>query len=201
MDQGQKVPAGAGGRNTEIPEKAQRRRFDAAYKLRILEEADRLTGPGEVGQLLRREGLYSSHLTTWRRQRDEGSLAGLTPKRRGRGAAGTFGSWLLGGRSAQRTHDAGHPEPDELSAQTPPKRQAAEENERHRHDLRKCPSGSCDSGGRFGNAGNLDRYEDQGEVGRVRSRGKKRGRILQATSPRPSIMIRQQSRPWSLSAC
>ena len=45
-----------------------------------------MTGPGAVGELLRREGLYSSHLTSWRRQRDEGSLAGLTPKRRGRKA-------------------------------------------------------------------------------------------------------------------
>ena len=86
MDHAQEVPAGAGDRNAEVPEKAQRRRFDAAYKLRILEEADRLTGPGEVGALLRREGLYSSHLTNWRHQRDEGSLAGLTPKRRGRKA-------------------------------------------------------------------------------------------------------------------
>ncbi len=84
MDHAQEVPAGAGGRNAEVPEKAQRRRFDAAYKLRILEEADRLTGPGEVGALLRREGLYSSHLTNWRHQRDEGALSGLTPKRRGR---------------------------------------------------------------------------------------------------------------------
>jgi len=86
MDHAQEVPAGAGGRSPEVPEKAQRRRFDAAYKLRILEEADRSTGPGEVGELLRREGLYSSHLATWRRQRDEGSLVGLTPKRRGRKA-------------------------------------------------------------------------------------------------------------------
>ena len=84
MDPGQEVSAGAGGRNAEVPEKAQRRRFDAAYKLQILEEADRLTGPGEVGALLRREGLYSSHLTNWRHQRDEGALSGLTPKRRGR---------------------------------------------------------------------------------------------------------------------
>ena len=60
--------------NPEVPEKAKRRRFDAAYKLRILEEADRCTEPGQLGELLRREGLYSSHLTTWRRQRDEGAL-------------------------------------------------------------------------------------------------------------------------------
>jgi len=69
-----------------VPEKAKRRRFEAAYKLRILKEADRLTEAGEVGALLRREGLYSSHLAHWRRQRDEGSLSGLTPKRRGRKA-------------------------------------------------------------------------------------------------------------------
>ena len=86
MDDAQEVPAGAVGGDPEVPEKATRRRFEAAYKLRILEEADRLTVPGAVGELLRREGLYSSHLTSWRRQRDEGSLAGLTPKRRGRKA-------------------------------------------------------------------------------------------------------------------
>jgi transposase-like protein len=56
------------------------------YKARILAEADACTGPGALGELLRREGLYSSHLATWRRQRDEGVLAGLTPKRRGRQA-------------------------------------------------------------------------------------------------------------------
>jgi transposase-like protein len=70
----------------EVPEKPARRRFDAAYKLRILEEADRCTQPGALGQLLRREGLYSSHLSTWRQQRDEGILSGLAPKRRGRKA-------------------------------------------------------------------------------------------------------------------
>lgn len=86
MDHAQEVPVGAGGREPEVPEKAQRRRFEAAYKLRIVEAADRLTEPGEVGELLRRERLYSSHLTNWRRQRDEGSLAGLEPKRRGRKA-------------------------------------------------------------------------------------------------------------------
>lgn len=72
------------GSNPEVPEKAQRRRFEAGYKLRILEEADRCTQPGQLGELLRREGLYSSHLTTWRKQRDEGALEGLGPKKRGR---------------------------------------------------------------------------------------------------------------------
>ena len=85
-DDAQEVPAGADGGDPEVPEKARRRRFEAAYKLRILEEAYRATDPGAVGALLRREGLYSSHLTSWRRQRDEGSLAGLSPRRRGRKA-------------------------------------------------------------------------------------------------------------------
>jgi len=70
----------------EVPEKPVRRRFDTAYKQRILEEAARCSEPGELGQLLRREGLYSSLLSAWRRQRDEGVLAGLAPKRRGRKA-------------------------------------------------------------------------------------------------------------------
>lgn len=68
----------------EAPQRASRRRFDAAYKLRILEEADRCTEPGQLGELLRREGLYSSHLTTWRKQREEGVLNGLREKKRGR---------------------------------------------------------------------------------------------------------------------
>jgi transposase-like protein len=67
-----------------VPEKPVRRRFDAEYKARILREADQLTRPGQVGALLRREGLYSSHLSVWRKQRDEAALAGLVPKRRGR---------------------------------------------------------------------------------------------------------------------
>ena len=70
----------------EVAEKPVRRRFSAEYKLRILAEADACTEPGQSGELLRREGLYSTHLSTWRRQRDEGVLAGLTPKRRGRKA-------------------------------------------------------------------------------------------------------------------
>jgi transposase-like protein len=72
--------------NPAVSEKPVRRRFTAEYKLRILREVDRCTQPGQLGALLRREGLYSSHLTTWRQQRDEGTLAGLTPKRRGRKA-------------------------------------------------------------------------------------------------------------------
>ncbi len=71
---------------TEVSEKPVRRRFSAEYKLRILAEIDRCTEPGQIGEVLRREGLYSSHLTNWRKQRDEGVLAGLKPKRRGRKA-------------------------------------------------------------------------------------------------------------------
>jgi len=68
----------------EVVPKAKRRTFSAKYKLRILEEADRCTETGQIGALLRREGLYSSHLTTWRRQRGEGVLKGLSPQKRGR---------------------------------------------------------------------------------------------------------------------
>ena len=68
----------------EVPAKARRRRFTAKYKLGILEEAERCTEPGEIGALLRREGLYSSHLSKWRQQREAGALAALTPKKRGR---------------------------------------------------------------------------------------------------------------------
>jgi transposase-like protein len=70
-----------------VPENPVRRRFTAEYKLRILREADLCAQPGQVGALLRREGLYSSHLTNWRRQRETGTLAGLAPKRRGRKAS------------------------------------------------------------------------------------------------------------------
>ena len=69
--------------NPEVVAKPQRRQFTAEYRLRILDEADRCTQPGEVGRLLRREGLYSSHLTCWRKARREGSLRGLAPKKRG----------------------------------------------------------------------------------------------------------------------
>ena len=70
--------------DTEVLEKPTRRRFTAEYKLHILREADACTESGCVGALLRREGLYSSHLNTWRRQREEGMLDGLQPKKRGR---------------------------------------------------------------------------------------------------------------------
>ncbi len=68
----------------EVAERPVRRRFTTEYKLRILEEADACREAGGTGALLRREGLYSSTLATWRRQRREGTLAGLSPKKRGR---------------------------------------------------------------------------------------------------------------------
>lgn len=71
----------------EVPERlerARRRQFTVGYKLRILTEADAARTTGEIGALLRREGLYSSHLAAWRRQREEGILNALTPRRRGR---------------------------------------------------------------------------------------------------------------------
>jgi transposase-like protein len=67
----------------EVSATARRRRFTAEYKRGILEEADRC-GPGQVGALLRREGLYSSHLTTWRKQREAALRSGLAPRKRGR---------------------------------------------------------------------------------------------------------------------
>ena len=69
----------------EVPEKAVRRKFTAAYKLRILKEAENCTEPGQLGALLRREGLYSSNITLWRRQAAEG----LVPRKRGPAAQKT----------------------------------------------------------------------------------------------------------------
>ena len=74
----------AAGSDPEVLERAQRRRFTAKYKLQVLQQADACTEPGEIGALLRREGLYSSHLSSWRRLRESGALAGLTPRKRGR---------------------------------------------------------------------------------------------------------------------
>ena len=70
--------------NPEVLPKAKRRRFTAAYKLSILQEADSCTEPGQIGQILRREGLYASHLTKWRQQRQEGALKSLFNNTRGR---------------------------------------------------------------------------------------------------------------------
>jgi len=68
----------------EVDPKAHRRQFSAKYKLDVLKRAESCHTPGSLGAMLRAEGLYSSHLATWRRQRDAGELAGLTPKKRGR---------------------------------------------------------------------------------------------------------------------
>jgi transposase len=73
--------AQAGAPDPELAERAKRRRFTAKYKLEILEEADACTRPGEVGELLRREGLYTSHLTYWRKQRKDGALKELGQSR------------------------------------------------------------------------------------------------------------------------
>ena len=70
--------------NPEVVARAKRRRFTAEYKQRVLAEADAASEPGAVGALLRREGLFSSHLVYWRRERAEGIHQGLTPRKRGR---------------------------------------------------------------------------------------------------------------------
>jgi transposase-like protein len=92
MKMSQKQTIRTGDNNTEkveVPDpevvpRAKRRRFTAGYKLSVVEEADRCSEPGEVGALLRREGLYSSHLSNWRRQRAEGQLRALAERKRGR---------------------------------------------------------------------------------------------------------------------
>ena len=72
------------GEDVQVVAKPRRRVFTAEYKRRILKAADACATPGAVGALLRREGLYSSHLVVWRRARARGELAALTPKKRGR---------------------------------------------------------------------------------------------------------------------
>lgn len=67
----------------EVPEKPERRHFTAEYKMRILAEVDACETHGEIGALLRREGLYSSHLSRWRKRQREGALGALSPKKRG----------------------------------------------------------------------------------------------------------------------
>ncbi len=93
-----RVPQGAGGDrrdsvgalssssgvpDPELAERPRRRRFSAEYKLGLLREAEACTRKGEIGAMLRREGLYTSHLTAWRKQRDAGALEGLAPRKRG----------------------------------------------------------------------------------------------------------------------
>ena len=85
------VAGEAAGRNgdrpdLEVSDKATRRRFSAAYKRRIVREADQCSQPGELGALLRREGLYGSNLSAWRRQHDSGVLSGRSSPKRGRKA-------------------------------------------------------------------------------------------------------------------
>jgi transposase-like protein len=70
--------------NPEVAAKPTRRRFTAEYKLRVLRQSESLSEPGAIGALLRREGLYSTHLSAWRRQRDRGGLEALKALRRGR---------------------------------------------------------------------------------------------------------------------
>ena len=81
VDSGARAPEGVV--DPEVTEHAKRRRFTAEYKLRILRKADACKGDGDVGALLRREGLYSSQLAAWRRQRDEVAKTGLKARKRG----------------------------------------------------------------------------------------------------------------------
>jgi transposase-like protein len=76
-------PQAARATDAEVVPHARRRQFSNADKRRILDAADRCTRPGEVGALMRREGVYSSSLSTWRRQREAGDLASLAPQKRG----------------------------------------------------------------------------------------------------------------------
>ncbi len=75
--------APSAGLEVEVLAKARRRRFSLEYKRRILREADRCREPGEIGALLRREGLYSSHLSAWRVARERGELGGRGARKRG----------------------------------------------------------------------------------------------------------------------
>ena len=73
-----------GGDDPILPERPRRRTFTADYKVAILDELDGCVGDGDKGAVIRREGLYSSHIAEWRRARDAGALAGLAPRARGR---------------------------------------------------------------------------------------------------------------------
>lgn len=80
---GSALPAAPADTNSEVVPQARRRHFSNADKRRILAAADRCTKPGEIGALMRREGVYSSSLSTWRRQREAADLAALAPQKRG----------------------------------------------------------------------------------------------------------------------
>jgi len=83
MSQAENGKPSAEGPSTEVVVKAERRQYTAEYKLRILQETEACSMPGEIGAILRREGLYSQILGKWRDQRESGSLAGLSQHRRG----------------------------------------------------------------------------------------------------------------------
>lgn len=83
MSQEQNSKSAEAGMKTEVVVKGKRRQYPAGYKLRILREVEECRGPGEVGALLRREGLYSSLVSKWREQRERGNLTGLSGQRRG----------------------------------------------------------------------------------------------------------------------
>ncbi len=80
---GARAAAGGSRPDPELAERPRRRRFSGEYKLRILREATGSTRSGEIAAMLRREGLYTSHLTAWRKQQDAGALRGLEPRKRG----------------------------------------------------------------------------------------------------------------------
>ena len=88
MTQKQAIKVSGNGReeqaDPEVVAVAKRRRLTAGYKLRILQEADECSGAGEIGALLRREGLYSSYLSRWRKEREQGQLEGLAGRKQGR---------------------------------------------------------------------------------------------------------------------
>jgi transposase-like protein len=83
VERGSSGPGGKGVPDPEVVARPKRRRFTAEYKLRILREADACRQPGEIGALLRREGLYSSHLVQWRRQREQAAHTQLKSRKRG----------------------------------------------------------------------------------------------------------------------
>src|SRR3989304_5252469 len=87
----------------EVPEQPKRRRFSAAYKARVLAEADACSERGQIGSLLRREGLYSSHLSAWRKQRDQGA-----PRAPGRAASSVLFEAPGAGHRAQRVMVLGY---------------------------------------------------------------------------------------------